>query len=46
MWAESIMLVLQMFCCGEACLRGLWWKTLYWFGAFLLTVAIMRGLKS
>lgn len=46
MWAEGAMLALQVFCCGEACFRGLWWKALYWFGAFLLTLAIVKGLKS
>ena len=46
MWAEQIMMALQVFCCGEALCRGLYWKALYWFGAFLLTIAIVKGLKS
>jgi len=46
LWAEACMLLLQVFCCGEAALRGLWWKALYWLGAFILTVAIVKGLKS
>lgn len=46
LWAEAAMLGLQVFCCGESMCRGLWWKALYWFGAFLLTIAIVRGLKT
>ncbi len=44
--SEGLMLVLQAFCFGEACYRGLVWKALYWSGAFLLTVAIVKGLKT
>ncbi len=44
--SEGLMLVLQAFCFGEACYRGLVWKALYLFGAFLLTLAIVKGLKS
>lgn len=43
---EGIMLVLQAGACIESACRGLWWKTLYWFGAFFLTLAIVKGLKS
>ncbi len=45
-WAEGAMLVLQAVCCGESCFRGTWWKALYWFGALLLTIAVVKGLKG
>ncbi|KKN68047.1 hypothetical protein LCGC14_0455010 [marine sediment metagenome] len=45
-WAEGLMMLLQLICCSESCARGMGWKALYWFGAFLLTVAIVKGLKS
>ncbi len=44
--SEGLMLGLQVLCFGEACYRGLLWKALYWLGAFLLTLAIVRGLKT
>lgn len=46
MWSEVAMLALQIFCGSEAALRGSWWKALYWAGAAILTVAIVRGMKS
>lgn len=46
MWAESCMLLLQIVCTVEAASRGLWWKALYWFGALLLTIAIVKGMKT
>ncbi len=46
LWAETLMLGLQAFCCVEACLRSMWWKSLYWCGAFILTLAIVKGLRS
>lgn len=44
--AETAMLVLQVVCCGEAIYRGQYWKSLYWLGAFILTLAIVKGLKA
>ena len=45
-WAEWAMLGLQVFCCGESFIKSMWWKTLYWFGAFILTLAIVKGMRS
>lgn len=46
MWLEGIMLALQLACMGQAVYLGLWWKSLYWLGAFILTLAVMRGINS
>lgn len=43
---EVAMLVLQVVCCGEAAYRGLGWKALYWAGAFVLTLAVVKGIKT
>lgn len=43
---EALVLLLQVGCCVEALCKGLWWKALYWLGAFLLTVAIVKGLRT
>ncbi len=45
MWSEVAMLSLQVACLGEALYKGFWWKALYWAGAFILTVAIVKGLQ-
>ncbi len=45
-WAEGAMLGLQVVCCGEALCRGQWWKALYWAGAFALTLAVVKGIKT
>lgn len=42
---EGCILILQIVCTFEAVTRGAWWKVLYWFGALLLTVAIVKGMK-
>ena len=44
--AEGVMLLLQVVCCGEAAYRGLGWKALYWVGAFVLTLAVVKGIKT
>ncbi len=44
-WFEVNMLVMQVFCIGESCYRGLWWKAMYWFGAVILTTAVIKGIK-
>lgn len=43
---EGLMLGLQLLCCVEAIYNNLLWKALYWFGAFLITVAIVKGMRS
>lgn len=45
-WIEGLMLGLQVVCCGEAAYRGLGWKALYWGGAFVLTLAVVKGIKT
>lgn len=45
-WIEGGMLLLQVVCCGEAAYRGLGWKALYWGGAFALTLAVVKGIKT
>ncbi|KKM09630.1 hypothetical protein LCGC14_1722800, partial [marine sediment metagenome] len=42
---EIAILILQVGCVVESMCRGNWWKALYWFGALLLTVAVVRGIK-
>jgi hypothetical protein len=43
---ELAMVLLQAGCCIEALAKGLYWKALYWAGASILTVAVMRGLRA
>lgn len=43
---ETLMLMLQVGCFGEALVKGMYWKALYWFGAFFLTLAIVKGLRA
>ena len=43
---EGLMLLLQAGCCVESAYRGLWWKSLYWLGAFVITIAVVKGIKS
>ena len=40
------MLALQVGCFIEALSKGLYWKAVYWLGAFILTLAVVKGLKS
>jgi hypothetical protein len=39
-----VMMVLQVGCCLGACWKEKWWQALYWFGAALLTLAVVKGL--
>jgi len=43
---EGAMLSLQLICCGESLGSGMWWKSVYWGGAFVLTLAVVKGLKA
>lgn len=43
---ETLMLVLQLGCLAECMYKGLFWKSLYWVGAFVLTLAVVKGIKS
>jgi hypothetical protein len=45
MWSEVAVLVLQVLCLGESLYNSQWWKALYWFGAFILTLAIVKGMQ-
>lgn len=45
-WAEGAMLLLQVVACGEAAYRGMGWKAMYWGGAFVLTLAVVKGIKT
>jgi len=40
------MLILQVGCTVEAVYRGMYWKALYWVGAFAITISIIKGIKS
>lgn len=42
---EGLMLLLQVACCGGAVWRGDNWKALYWLGAFVVTLAVVKGIK-
>ena len=42
---ELLMLILQVGCTVEAACRGMWWKALYWVGAFVITIAIVKGIR-
>lgn len=46
MWSELLMLMLQGWCALEAMYRGTWCKAMYWIGAFILTVAVVKGIKT
>ncbi len=43
---EAMMLGLQLGCCTGALYRGCGWKALYWLGAFVVTLAVIRGIKG
>lgn len=43
---ELAMMALQLCCCVGALGKGLPWRALYWFAAFILTLAVVKGLNS
>ena len=43
---ETMMLALQVICLAGAVFDGQKWKALYWAGAFALTLAVVKGLKT
>jgi hypothetical protein len=43
MWTELAMLVLQAVAFAEASWNGQANRAMYWLGAFVLTIAVIRG---
>ncbi len=43
---QFVLIVLLGLCTVEAAWHGMWWKALYWFGALLVTVAVVKGIKT
>lgn len=43
---EYLFLVGQLWLCARFALIGQGWKALYWGGAFILTVAVVWGMKK
>lgn len=43
---EWVLLVLYVWLSVRAAHCGLWWRSLYWLGAFLLSLAVVRGLNK
>jgi hypothetical protein len=40
-----ILIVLQIFAAAGYGFCGNWWKALYWFAGFLITIAVTFGMK-
>jgi len=43
---EWILLVFYVVLAVQCGLEGKWWKSLYWVGAFILTLAVVKGLNK
>lgn len=43
---EVVMLLLQVGAAGWCFSDGLHWRALYWVGAFILTLAVLKGLNT
>jgi len=42
---EVLLLSIYFWLAGRSFYQGLWWRATYWVGAFILSLAVIKGLN-